>query len=75
MPRGIPSLLAGRNPNPLTEEEVQRVVAIFFYMDGNVNVRHDPASPTSFQVAQDQDGHDYGEVVFGPDIYPGTRCG
>jgi hypothetical protein len=71
MPRGIPSLLAGRNQNPLSDQEVQRIITIFLGMDDGINVRHDAACVTAFVVAQDQDGRDYVEIVFGPDILPG----
>lgn len=72
MPRGIPSLLAGRNQNPLSAEDVHRILNTFLGMDDSVNVRHDPARATAFSVALDDDRHEYGEIVFGPDILPGA---
>jgi hypothetical protein len=67
----LTSLLAGRNKAPLSEEEVLRAANTFLGMDPNVNALYDPASPTLFRVDRDNGGHEYGEIVFGPDIYPG----
>jgi hypothetical protein len=45
-------------------------VNTFLGLDAKVNVRFDPNTRTSFHVCQ-ENGEEYGEVVFGPDIYPG----
>ncbi|MEY2486181.1 MAG: hypothetical protein QOH39_1829 [Verrucomicrobiota bacterium] len=67
-----PSLLAGRNVAPLSLGEINRVVNTFLGLDRNVNVRHEPGARTVFRVVNDdQSGAQYGEVIFGPDIYPG----
>ena len=67
-----PSLLSGRNPAPLSEDEVKRAANIFLGLDKNVNVRYVETSRTLFRVGSDeQSGTEYGEIVFGPDIYPG----
>ena len=34
-------------------------------------MRYEQKARTVFLVSKDEDGEDYGEVVFGPDIYPG----
>jgi|GEM_PF-2400740 len=68
-----PSLLAGRNTAPLSEEQIRRAINTFLGLDRNVNVRYLPASQTVFRVSVDADGHEYGEIVFGPDLYPGPN--
>lgn len=43
-------------------------------MDPSVAVRHDPECCTAFTVVHDDAAGDhYGEIVFGPDVFPGTR--
>jgi hypothetical protein len=64
------SLLAGRNKAPLTPDEIRRAINTFLGLDNNVNARHDPGSRTAFCVSADKSGQ-FGEIVFGPDIYPG----
>lgn len=65
------SLLAGRNRAGLTREEIRRVTTIFLGLDRNVNARHEPGAQTAFHVSLSEEGEEIGEVVFGPDIYPG----
>ena len=72
MPNEKSSLLAGRNKAPLTPDEVRRATNTFLGLDKNVNARYDPNSPTVFCVSKDESGGHYGEIVFGPDIYPGS---
>jgi hypothetical protein len=72
MPNERSSLLAGRNKAPLTTEEVRRATNVFLGLDDKVNARHDPHSKTAFRVSGSGSGEEYGEVVFGPDIYPGS---
>lgn len=66
------SLLAGRNQSALTADDQRRVSNTFLGMEGNVNAVYDPQAHTSFRVMREEStGEQYGEVVFGPDIYPG----
>ena len=67
------SLLAGRNTRPLSDDEVKRVFNIFLGLDDKVAVRYDPAFNTGFQPFRDESGDLYGEIIFGPDILPGTN--
>lgn len=73
--RALP-LLGGRNQAPLSKHQVQRVVETFLGLDPEMrNVRHEPGGTTRFRVvsADESDtGEEYGEIVFGPDIYPGS---
>ena len=66
------SLLAGRNSSPLDSSEIRRVTNVFLGLDNSVNVRYDPQCRTKFQVSLDETNEPFGEIVFGPDIYPGT---
>ena len=66
------SLLAGRNTAPLTPTEIRRAINTFLGLDNRVQVRHESGARTVFRVAQDDNGEYYGEIVFGPDIYPGS---
>lgn len=72
MPGDRQSLLAGRNPAPLTPGEIRRATNTFLGLDQNVNVRYEPNARTAFRVCQDGAGEEYGEIIFGPDIYPGA---
>jgi hypothetical protein len=40
-------------------------------LDQTVNVRYDESGRTVFRVAGEGVEEEYGEIVFGPDIYPG----
>jgi len=71
MPKERSSLLAGRNTRPLTLEEIRRASNVFLGLDSKVNARYEPHSRTAFRVSADHSG-EFGEVVFGPDIYPGS---
>jgi len=71
MPNEKASLLAGRNNAPLTSSEIRRASNTFLGLDASVNARYDPDARTVFCVTFDDDGHEFGEIVFGPDIYPG----
>jgi hypothetical protein len=71
MPRQRHVLLASRNLAPLSKEEVRRATNSFLGLDKNVSVRYDEGKHTVFRVDYDESG-EYGEIVFGPDIYPGT---
>lgn len=65
------SLLAGRNQSPLSPEERRRVINTFLGLDNTVNVRYEETERTVFQVVFDDSGEEYGEIICGPDIYPG----
>lgn len=66
------SLLAGRNVQPLSDDEVRRVFNTFLGLEHQLPVRYSPGARTVFRVpAQEQDGGDC-EVTFGEDIYPGN---
>jgi predicted SprT family Zn-dependent metalloprotease len=65
------SLLAGRNQVPLSVDEVRRASNTFLGLDKNVNARYEENASTGFWVRQEESGVQYGEIVFGPDIYPG----
>ena len=65
------SLLAGRNQAPLSKDEVRRATNTFLGLDKNVNARYEEGARTAFWVRQEESGEQYGEIVFGPDIYPG----
>jgi hypothetical protein len=67
-----PSLLAGRNNAPLTLDEVRRATNTFLGLDDKVNARYDPDSRSAFWISLDENGTHFGEIVFGPDIYPGS---
>lgn len=65
------SLLAGRNSQPLTDDDVRRVFNTFLGLDPALPVRYSPGSRTVFRVpAGGPEGGDC-EVTFGEDIYPG----
>ena len=68
-----PSLLTGRNVAPLQPEQIRRATQTFLTLDSSVNARHVDRARTVFRVSVDEDGHHFGEVVFGPDIYPGPN--
>jgi hypothetical protein len=73
MPR-TPSLLTGRNNAPLNADEIRRATNVFMGLDPLAVVRFDPDRNTIFHVARDpQTNEEYGEIIFGPDIYPGTN--
>lgn len=70
MPTPRESLLAGRNNQPLDSDAIRRVANIFMGFDEKVLTHYDEHSKTSFIVNTDDMGNEYGEIVFGPDIYP-----
>jgi hypothetical protein len=68
------SLISGRNRAPLEEKDVKRAINTFMGLDAEAAVRFEPGARTVFRVARDQQtGEEYGEIVFGPDNYPGTN--
>lgn len=66
------SLLAGRNTAPLSADQQVRVSNTFLGMEERVNTYYDEQALTAFRVVVPDYGEQYGEIVFGPDIYPGT---
>jgi len=68
----IKSLLAGRNSSRLSQTDKVRAINTFMGLDRTVNVRYEDNENTAFHVAYDEFGNEYGEIVCGPDIYPGS---
>ena len=64
-------MLAGRNVAPLSADDILRVANTFVGIDPDVIARFDAATFTAFRVSRDENGTAYGEIVYGPDIYPG----
>ncbi len=66
------SLLAGRNAQPLSDEDVRRVFNTFLGLDNTLPVRYEAGARTVFRVpARGPEPADC-EVTFGEDIYPGN---
>jgi len=66
--------MAGRNLAPLSEDDVRRVIDTFLGMGSNINTVHEARRRTVFRVQRDKEtGELYGEIVFGPDVYPGPN--
>jgi hypothetical protein len=72
MPTEKSSLLAGRNLAPLSPEDVRRAINTFLGLENTVNARYDPNTRTIFRVSREENGEEFGEIIFGPDIYPGS---
>jgi hypothetical protein len=68
-------IMGGRRTRPLSESEVRAVANTFMGLDPSVHtVRHEAGARTVFRIvsAEDSDtGEEFGEIVFGPDVYPG----
>jgi hypothetical protein len=60
---------------PLTADAASRVSAIFFALDAEVPVRHDPTQPTRFVLTIDEEGREMAEITYGADIHPGPGIG
>jgi hypothetical protein len=71
--RLVQSLLGGRNNAPLSDQEIRRASSTFLGLDNKVNVRYEANTTTRFIAAIDEDGHEFGEIVFSNDIYPGRN--
>jgi hypothetical protein len=67
------SLLSGRSTAPLNDQDIRRVSSTFLGMDDKVNVRFQMGATTRFVISQDDDGQEFGEIVFSSDIYPGQN--
>lgn len=72
MARAPTSLLTGRRTAPLDERQVKRVIEEFLSLDKTSPVRHEADARTRFRVENNANG-ETAEIVFGPDIYPGTN--
>jgi hypothetical protein len=71
MPTEKWSLIAGRNRAPLSPDEVRRATNTFLGLENTVNTRYDPNRRTVFHLNREESGQEFGEIIFGPDIYPG----
>lgn len=71
MPNDRESLLAGRATRPLDKHDVVRVTNTFLGLDREASVQHDPAGRTRCRVYE-EGGEIICDIMFGPDIYPGT---
>jgi hypothetical protein len=58
---------------PLSVQEITRATNTFLGLDDAVPTRHEPGAASAFRVGVDENGHQFGEVVFGADIYPGPN--
>lgn len=65
-------LLTGRNQEPLSESRIKSASATFLGLDNQINTRYEPDLPTVFHVVEEEP-EPYGEIRFGPDIYPGPN--
>ncbi len=63
-------ILGGRRQAPLDEREIRRAANTFLGLDAEVIVRYEEGARTVFHVVREE-AEEYGEIVFGPDIYPG----
>jgi hypothetical protein len=68
------ALRGGRNAVPLSEKDIQRVTTTAFGYERAVTFRYEAGAATAFHVQTDPTtNEEYGEVIFGPDVYPGTN--
>lgn len=70
MPGPLNSLLAGRNNRPLTQRQIRQATAILLGMEPRVAFDYQQSAHTAFRVRSDGD-EEFGEIIIGPDIYPG----
>jgi hypothetical protein len=74
MPRQTTSLMTGRNTAPLSQSDVRRATNTLMGFDSTVDIRYTPDNRTVFRVSIDDDtGEEFGQILFGPDIYPGRN--
>jgi len=71
MPANRESLLAGRNQQPLDQNEIRRALSAFIGLERKAPVRHEEGARTRFRVEMNE-SEEVAEIVFGPDIYPGA---
>lgn len=69
------AVMGGRRTRPLSDSDVRSVMATFLGLDPSVRtVRHEATGRTVFRVVpagESETDEEFGEIVFGPDIYPG----
>lgn len=71
MPGPTKSLLAGRNNRPLTPSQIRQATALLGGMEPKVAFDYQENADTVFRV-RTEGGEEFGEIIIGPDIYPGT---
>ena len=71
MPANRESLVAGRRLAPLDQKEITRAINTFLGLDRAAPVRYEEGVRTAFRVVI-QETEDLFEIVFGPDLYPGS---
>jgi hypothetical protein len=72
VPANRESLLAGRNAQPLEDNDIRRAYNTFLGLDSSVPVRHVPGGRTCFRLIDDGNGGETVEITFGEDLYPGA---
>jgi hypothetical protein len=55
----------------LTEREVKNVFNIFLRFEQELAIAHEAGNRTRFRISVDEHGDEFGEIVFGEDIFPG----
>lgn len=68
MPRDVPSLLAGRNAQPLSDEDRKRVANTCLGLDPRAPFVVREGERTRFRLTPEEG---LPEIVFGEDVYPG----
>jgi hypothetical protein len=63
MPANRESLLAGRNQQPLSDNDVRRATNVFLGLEDRAPVRFDAGARTSF-VVRNENGEEVPEIVF-----------
>lgn len=66
------SLLPGRNSSPLNDRDIRRAINTFLGFEERISIKYDPDGATAFHVRVDENSDEYGEIIIGPDVYPGT---
>lgn len=67
------SLLPGRNAAPLSDNDIKRIAHNLLGLDNNVAFRYVEGETTRFCVTQNENGEEYGEIIFSRDVYPGNN--
>lgn len=67
------SLITGRNQAPLSGDDIRRATNTFLGLDPDVQARYVEGERTAFTKARTETGEEYGEIIFGEDIYPGRN--
>lgn len=66
-------LIEGRHQAPLSKAEVIRATNTFIGLDRTVNARYEEGTTTRFAVTHDEQGQEFGEIIFSNDIFPGQN--